>query len=122
MVPTIGFVIQSENKQVYFAGDTYYHSFMKLIGQRFQLDVALMPVTAYRIPMTMNCKSAIRAVQAIKPKVVIPIHLGIRPRSPLLRTRQTSEDFVQQLRKNEQGTDIIVLEEDQSWETEECEK
>lgn len=122
MVSAIGFIIQSEGKQVYFAGDTYYHAFMQRIGRRFQLDVALMPVTTYRIPMTMDCKSAVRAVQAIEPKVVIPIHLGIRPRFPLLRTGQTPEDFIQQLGKVGLDTKVVILKEGQSWEIEEREK
>jgi L-ascorbate metabolism protein UlaG (beta-lactamase superfamily) len=122
MVPATGFVIQSEGKQVYFAGDTYYHSFMKRIGQRFQLDVALIPVTTYRLPMTMDSKSAVRAVQAIAPKIVIPIHLGIRPRSPLLRTSQTPEGFAQQLHKAGLETKVIILKEGQSWKMEEREE
>ena len=80
---TIGYVIQSEGKSVYFAGDTYYRPFMKNIGQRFQLDLALMPVTTFRVPMTMGEKSAVHAVRDLKPAIVIPIHLGIRPRSEL---------------------------------------
>jgi L-ascorbate metabolism protein UlaG (beta-lactamase superfamily) len=57
---TTGLVLQSENKQVYFAGDTYYGPFMKEIGNRFQLVAALMPVTTYRLPMTMGEQAAVR--------------------------------------------------------------
>ena len=112
---TTGFVLQSENKQVYFAGDTYYGPFMKEIGNRFQLDAALMPVTTYRLPMTMGEQAAVRAVQDLSPKVVIPIHLGIRPRFPFLRTNQTLEGFERRLREANLETKVILLKDGETW-------
>ncbi|MHB8337399.1 MAG: MBL fold metallo-hydrolase [Ignavibacteriaceae bacterium] len=112
---TIGYVIESEGKRIYFAGDTYYRPFMKNIGQRFQLDVALMPVTTFRIPMTMGEKSAVHAVRDLKPAIVIPIHLGIRPRSPMLRTSQTPEGFARYVLETRLETKIVVLNEGESW-------
>ena len=110
-----GFVLQSENKQVYFTGDTFYHSFMRDIGHQFQLDVALMPVTTFRIPMTMGEKQAMQAVQVLKPAVVIPIHLGIKPRSPLLRTNQTPEHFAKRLAESGVTTKVVILREGESY-------
>lgn len=112
---TVGFVIQGEGRQVYFAGDTFYRPFMEQIGRQFQLDVALMPVTTYRIPMTMGEKSAVRAVGDLEPGYVIPIHLGVEPRSPLLRTRQTPEGFIRRLHTAELDTEVILLKEGESW-------
>jgi L-ascorbate metabolism protein UlaG (beta-lactamase superfamily) len=111
---TLGYVIQAEGKQVYFAGDTYYGPFMQEIGRRFSLDVALIPVTTYRIPMTMGEKGAVRAVGALKPAVVIPIHLGLRPRSPLLRTGETPDGFIQRAQQAGLTTCVIVLREGES--------
>jgi L-ascorbate metabolism protein UlaG (beta-lactamase superfamily) len=110
-----GFVIEAEGKAVYFAGDTYYGGFMKEIGSKFHLDLALMPVTTFRIPMTMGEKSAVRAVNALHPKTVIPIHLGIQPRSPLLRTGQTPEGFSKRLRDAGLRTETVLLREGESW-------
>jgi L-ascorbate metabolism protein UlaG (beta-lactamase superfamily) len=110
-----GFVLQSENKQVYFAGDTYYGPFMKTIGNRFQLLVALMPVTTYRLPMTMGEQGAVYAVQDLSPKVVIPIHLGIRPRFPLLRTNNTPEGFERRLREAKLETKVVILKDGETW-------
>ena len=112
---TTGFVLQSENKQVYFAGDTYYGPFMKEIGNRFQLDAALMPVTTYRLPMTMGEQAAVRAVRDLSPKVVIPIHLGIRPRFPFLRTNQTLEGFERRLREAKLETKVVILNDGETW-------
>jgi L-ascorbate metabolism protein UlaG (beta-lactamase superfamily) len=115
LTATVGYILQSENKQVYFAGDTFYRPFMQEIGSKFQLDAALMPVTTYRIPMTMGEKGAVKAVQALKPSVVIPIHLGIKPRSPLLRTGQTPEGFSHQLEEKGIKTRIAILREGESY-------
>jgi len=104
-----GFVIAGEGRQIYFAGDTFYAPFMAEIGRRFKLDVALMPVTTFRLPMTMNAKQAVRAVQTLSPQCVIPIHLDIQPRSPLLRTSDTPEGFNHRLREAGLQTEVVVL-------------
>jgi L-ascorbate metabolism protein UlaG (beta-lactamase superfamily) len=109
-----GFIIQHEEECIYFAGDTYYGSFMSEIGQRYTLDAALIPVTTFRIPMTMGEKSAVKAVRDLKPSVVIPIHLGVSPRSPLLRTKESPENFVNRLRENGVETQVIILKEGES--------
>jgi L-ascorbate metabolism protein UlaG (beta-lactamase superfamily) len=110
-----GFVIQVEGKCIYFAGDTYYGAFMAKIGRRFTIDVALMPVTTYRIPMTMGEKAAVRAVIDLEPTTVIPIHLGIQPRPPLLRTNHTPEGFARRIHDAGVKTNVILLKENESW-------
>jgi L-ascorbate metabolism protein UlaG (beta-lactamase superfamily) len=112
---TIGYVVRDGDKQVYFAGDTYYGHFMKQIGQRFEIDVALIPVTTFRVPMTMGEKGAVRAVRDLEPSVVIPIHLGLRPRSPLLRTSHTPEGFARRAADAGLRSEVHVLREGQSW-------
>ncbi len=109
-----GFVIQVEDKCIYFAGDTYYGAFMAEIARRFSIDVALLPVTTYRIPMTMGEKAAVRAVIDLVPRVVIPIHLGIQPRSPLLRTNHTPEGFAHRLRETGIKINVVLLKEEES--------
>lgn len=113
---TRGFVLEVEGKSIYFTGDTYYREFMKEIGKRFALDLALMPVTTYRIPMTMNESSAVQAVRDLSPKVVIPIHLGIQPRSPLMRTSQTPEGFRKRCHEVGLNVEVRILREGESWE------
>ena len=112
---TRGFVIEAEGKRIYFAGDTRYGSFMNEIGRRFGLEVALLPVTTYRIPLTMGEKGAVRAVKALSPKTVIPIHLGITPRNPLLRTSESPEGFMKRLREAGLNTEVKILHEGESW-------
>jgi len=112
---TIGFVIQAERRHTYFAGDTYHRPFFARIGRQFTIDVALMPVTTYRIPMTMGERQAVRAVGDLRPATVIPIHLGVQPRSPLLRTRQTAEGFARRLASVHPETKVVMLREGDQW-------
>jgi L-ascorbate metabolism protein UlaG (beta-lactamase superfamily) len=113
---TIGFVIEADDGIVYFAGDTYYGAFMQRIGTDFRLDVALMPVTTYRIPMTMGEKGAVRAVSALRPRVVIPIHLGIVPRMPAMRRKETAQNFRARVRQAGLSTEVVILGEGDAWE------
>lgn len=112
---SVGFVMEAGGEQVYFAGDTYYRPFMVEIGRKFQIDIALMPVTTYRLPMAMGERHAVQAAHALSPAVIIPIHLGITPRSPLLRTNQTAEGFRQRLATSGSEANVVILREGESW-------
>ncbi len=114
LIAAAGFIIKSENRCVYFSGDTFYRQFMQDIGRTFQLDAAVMPVTTYRIPMTMDEKQAVRAMRVLKPAVIIPIHLGLKPRSPFLRTNQTPEHFAQRVRESGASAKVVILREGES--------
>jgi L-ascorbate metabolism protein UlaG (beta-lactamase superfamily) len=109
-----GYVLEAEGKVIYFAGDTYYGGFMDEIARRFKLEAALIPVTTYAIPMTMGEKAAVRAVLELKPVRVIPIHQGIQPRSPLLRTGQSVAGFTRRLAQASSPAQVIILAEGQS--------
>ena len=74
-----------------------------------------MPVTTFRIPMTMGEKSAMQAVQALRSKTVIPIHLRIQPCSPILRTGQTPEGFTRRVRDAGLKAEVVILREGESW-------
>jgi L-ascorbate metabolism protein UlaG (beta-lactamase superfamily) len=112
---TIGYVIEADGKRVYFAGDTYRASFMEKIGREMRPDIALIPVTTFRIPMTMGESQAVEAVHLLRPRTIIPIHLGIQPRSPLMRTRQTPEGFQQCLSTAGISAEVVILKEGESW-------
>jgi L-ascorbate metabolism protein UlaG (beta-lactamase superfamily) len=112
---TVGYVVGDGERQVYFAGDTYHRPFLAEIGRRFDLDVALMPVTTYRIPMTMGEKGAVEAARDLGAPVVMPIHLGIQPRSPLLRTGQSPQGFARRLGEAGLAAEVVLLGEGESW-------
>jgi L-ascorbate metabolism protein UlaG (beta-lactamase superfamily) len=65
-----GFLLTIEGKRIYHACDTGLFYDMKLIGEG-GLDVALLPIGDN---FTMGPDDALRAVQLLEPRVVIPIH------------------------------------------------
>ncbi|MBA3014616.1 MAG: metal-dependent hydrolase [Proteobacteria bacterium] len=70
-----GLLITIEGKSIYHAGDTGLFSDMKLIGET-GVDVAILPIGDN---FTMGPADALRAVEFIKPKQVIPIHFSTFP-------------------------------------------
>ena len=70
-----GFLIELEGKKIYHAGDTGLIMDMKLLAEEC-VDVALLPIGDR---FTMGPKDAVRAVDFIKPKRVIPMHYNTWP-------------------------------------------
>ena len=66
-----GVIIQAMGKTLYHAGDTGLFSDMKLIGELYKPDIALLPIGGR---FTMDIYQAAKAVEFIRPKYVIPIH------------------------------------------------
>lgn len=66
-----GFVIGMDGVRVYHAGDTALFSDMKLIGELYHPDVALLPIGGR---YTMGVSEAMMAANFIGAKTVIPIH------------------------------------------------
>ena len=115
-VRAVGYVVQDRDACVYFAGDTLHHPFMAEIGRRFAVDAALMPVAAHRVPTIMGEQGAVDAVRDLQPRAVVPIHLGVRPRNWLLRSRQSARGFERRLREAGLRTRVVHLAEGASWE------
>jgi len=68
-----GFLITSEGKTIYHAGDTALFLDMKLIGELDTIDVALLPIGDN---FTMGPEDAARAVEYLNAKLAIPMHYG----------------------------------------------
>ncbi|MBS1592857.1 MAG: MBL fold metallo-hydrolase [Bacteroidetes bacterium] len=77
-----GFMIQSQNRAVYYAGDSGYSSHFETIGDTFpNIDVALIGAGAYSptwfmSPHHQDPYSAARAFNATKAKTFVPFHYG----------------------------------------------
>ena len=72
--PAVGYVMELENGlRIYACGDTGLHSDMKLVGEYYKPDVALVPVSD--AGFVMDAEQAVYAItQLIKPRYVIPFH------------------------------------------------
>ncbi len=71
-----GVVIRMDGVTVYHAGDTALFSDMKLIGELYHPDVALLPIGGR---FTMDSAAAMMAAAYIGAPMVIPIHYNTWP-------------------------------------------
>lgn len=70
-----GFVIELDGKKMYHAGDTGLTMDMQLLADEL-IDVAILPIGGN---FTMDIEDALRAVDFIQPKKVIPMHYNTFP-------------------------------------------
>jgi len=66
----MGVLIELGGKRIYHAGDTALFSDLKLVGE-YDLDLALVPIGDH---FTMGPNDALKALEWLKPKQVVPIH------------------------------------------------
>lgn len=72
-----GFVLTITGGPVlYHAGDTAVFGDMKLIGELYHPEVAMLPIGGH---YTMGPKEASMATRLLEPKIVIPLHFGTFP-------------------------------------------
>jgi L-ascorbate metabolism protein UlaG (beta-lactamase superfamily) len=73
----VGFVMELENGfRVYDAGDTAVFGDMRLIGERWSPDLAILPIGGH---YTMDPVDAAVAVELLGVKQVLPVHYGTFP-------------------------------------------
>lgn len=105
-VPT-GVVLEGEGKRVYHAGDTGVFGDMRLIGELYPLDLALIPIGGH---YTMDASEAAEAVRLLKPKAVIPMHYGTFP-----VLAQSAQEFVEKVGMKASGVRVVVLKPGESY-------
>jgi L-ascorbate metabolism protein UlaG (beta-lactamase superfamily) len=71
-----GVVVEGEGLTVYHAGDTALFGDMRLFGERYNIDLAYIPIGGN---YTMDADQAVEAVLMLKPCVVFPMHFGTFP-------------------------------------------
>lgn len=71
-----GFVIESEDACIYFAGDTALTYDMKLIGEEFELDLAILPIGD---TFTMGIHDAVKAAGFVGCNKVVGMHYDSFP-------------------------------------------
>lgn len=95
----VGWIITLENGfRIYHAGDTAVFGDMRLIGERYRPDLALVPIGGN---FTMDPQDAAWAVrELIRPRAVIPMHYGTNPLA-----RGSAPDFQRAM----EGSDVRVV-------------
>ena len=71
-----GFVVQIGGQTLYHAGDTAFFPEVADIGERFDIDVAFLPIGDV---LTMGPQDAVRAARLLKPALTVPLHWGTLP-------------------------------------------
>jgi L-ascorbate metabolism protein UlaG (beta-lactamase superfamily) len=74
--PAAGFVIESGEKTFYYAGDTALTMDMKLIGDQYKIDFALLPIGDN---FTMDIRDAMLAANFVNTRKVIAMHFDTFP-------------------------------------------
>ena len=75
-----GFVIEADGRSIFHCGDSaYFHGFEE-IGERFPIEIALLPIGAYDAPsrreVHMNPEEAVRAFLELGAQKLVPMHYG----------------------------------------------
>ena len=97
-----GYVIKLEDgATLYHAGDTGIFNSMKLIGEFYKIDVAMLPIGSV---FTMDPQQAAWATKMISPKKVIPMHYKT---FPILV--QDTKAFVDLVKKEAPTVEVVSL-------------
>lgn len=93
-----GFIITMDGVTVYHAGDTGLFSDMRLIGEIYHPDIALLPIGGR---YTMGPREAMMAAEYIGAPIIIPIHYNSSP-----RIKQDPDEFARAINET---TDMMVV-------------
>ncbi|MFP3304134.1 MAG: metal-dependent hydrolase, partial [Nitrososphaeria archaeon] len=96
-----GAIININGLSIYHAGDTGLFGDMKLIGEVYSPDVALLPIGGF---FTMNPEQAAVAVQLISPRYAIPMHYNTFD-----IIKQDPSIFAEKVKKLRPSTEVLIL-------------
>jgi L-ascorbate metabolism protein UlaG (beta-lactamase superfamily) len=103
-----GYIIKLEDgTTLYHGGDTGIFASMKLLGEMYKIDVAMLPIGSV---FTMDPFQAAWAAKLIAPKVVIPMHYKT---FPILV--QDAKEFAELARKEAPNTKVVSLNPDDEY-------
>ncbi len=95
--PPVGFLVTLGGKTVYHPGDTGLFYDMKLIGEMNKIDLAFLPIGDN---FTMGIDDAVKAVEFLRPQIVVPIHYNTFP-----VIAAGPDEFVRKAK----GTKVVIL-------------
>ncbi len=103
-----GAVVELDGKRVYHAGDTGVFYDMKLIGELYSPDLALLPIGGHFV---MGPLEAAKAIELLGVKKVIPMHYQT---FPVLKGKP--EELVNLLKEKGLDVEVIALRPGESYE------
>src|SRR5437762_2230097 len=75
-----GFVINMDGRTIFHCGDSAYFEGFKEIGERHDIEVALLPIGGYDAPtgreVHMNPEEAVQAFLELRARTLVPMHYG----------------------------------------------
>lgn len=75
-----GFVVEYAGRSIFHCGDSAYFDGFREIGERMDIEIAMLPIGAYDAPtqrdVHMNPEQALRSFVELKAKRMIPMHFG----------------------------------------------
>ncbi|MDF1544860.1 MAG: metal-dependent hydrolase [bacterium] len=95
--PATGFLVTVDGKTIYHPGDTGLFLDMKLIGEMNRIDLAFLPIGDN---FTMGIEDAVKAVEFLRPAVVVPMHYDTFP-----VIAQNPEEFASRV----SDTKVVIL-------------
>ncbi len=95
--PPVGFLVTIDGKTVYHPGDTGLFYDMKLIGEMNKIEIAFLPIGDN---YTMGSDDAVKAIEFLRPRTVVPIHYNTFPAIAAL-----PEEFAKKVR----DTNVVIL-------------
>lgn len=96
-----GVLVQGREGSVYHAGDTGLVAEMSLIGELYDVDVALLPIGGH---FTMDAYQAAKAAEMLRAKVAIPMHYNTFP-----VIRADPEEFRKYVEERGIDTRVVIL-------------
>ncbi len=97
-----GYIIRSGDEAVYHAGDTALFGDMALIGELYKPKIAMLPIGGH---YTMGPEEAVKAVELIKPRIVIPMHYNTFP-----VIKQDPIRFAEMVKKRISSVKVLIAE------------
>ncbi len=99
---SVGYIIETEEGvRIYFAGDTGLFGDMRMIGEIYNPQIALLPIGG---KYNMGPKLASIATKWIRPRVIIPMHYNTYP-----AIEQDTKVFENQIKDSVPGVQLVVL-------------
>ena len=120
LVPEVTFVLEGDDRTVFFGGDTMRIAELDEVGRRFaEIDLALLPINGLTLRPLLNRQVVMDAAQAadltavLRPRLAVPIHYAftagpVRERL-LLRLDRRTAPYVDAVADRAPGTTVHVL-------------